>query len=840
MKRSIILFFLAALTLFCAALSEALVIPGGIVSVEEEAFGDIASFSSVVIPADVSELDPSAFSSAVTTIYGVTGSAAERFAAQTQRRFVAIDININALNAPAWVAPGTEISLLAEATSPVWPLEYRYQLERDGEIIMAGDWLSQPLGKLTIASSGVFDVRVFVRSEWLKTSRLFPAAITVGGAVRFAADPLRVYVGQETPLLAAEETRLVSIVSDQPALLAISGANATGLKAGACTLTATAVQPEGTVVTTVPVEVCIAVQDIAIDHLPARLFPGDEVTLSARVLPANASYPQIAWSSSDESVFAVDALGVLTARQPGEAILWADVDGARFSFPLRVTMPIALIDISPEEPGALLLSGGTLRLKANVLPASADAEAILWVSTNPQIASVSADGTVSGLAVGQAVIYCLASDGSGARGEFAVSVAQGVESLALGAPTNLLFAGETLSISASLSPANALGTTLAWASSDESIATVDQSGCVRPVGAGLVTISASAENGKRAALTLRVYSASMPTAFVMDNSILYLNVGESYALTFTTQPNNAVSDAIWLSSNTSVVTVDASGKITANSSGTAILTVTSAVDASVSVSRTVTVLNPSRTLIMPARQTKTGGITANLNKIAAVKSSAYEELDALYAQKKLSSSVLSARKSVISKAFSMYSFPWMTPSYQEYWKAANSENGAKDFKPGIVYYGLPYISTGYYYQRLYDVSKAVSENRYTKSGSYYLLNQDNLYNGKYCGNDCSSMVAMSYFGSSPSVVGNWNTHLFYNSSDFVTLSKSAVLYPGDILVRDYHHVVMFLYYANSAHTQIVVIEQGGSEPGINTLSTSVYNLSSFLNNGYIPRRYSSW
>ena len=54
------------------------------------------------------------------------------------------------------------------------------------------------------------------------------------------------------------------------------------------------------------------------------------------------------------------------------------------------------------------------------------------------------------------------------------------------------------------------------------------------------------------------------------------------------------------------------------------------------------------------------------------------------------------------------------------------------------------------------------------------------------------------------------------------------------------HVVMFLYYANDEHTQIVTIEQGGDEHTVNTVSASVYPIEFYSSRGYAPRRKKYW
>ena len=61
--------------------------------------------------------------------------------------------------------------------------------------------------------------------------------------------------------------------------------------------------------------------------------------------------------------------------------------------------------------------------------------------------------------------------------------------------------------------------------------------------------------------------------------------------------------------------------------------------------------------------------------------------------------------------------------------------------------------------------------------------------------------------------------------------------PGDLLCKSGSHVVMFLYYANTEKTKIMIIENGGSEAGTNTVHCSVMNLSSYSK--YTVRRLST-
>ena len=402
---------------------------------------------------------------------------------------------------------------------------------------------------------------------------------------------------------------------------------------------------------------------------------------------------------------------------------------------------------------------------------------------------------------------------------------------------NEIIQNESLRLSAISQPEAYQNSSFYFVSMNPEIASVDSEGVVLGISAGQAQILCFSKDGSGVYAHYPVNVLKGIEKITLSASGCTLSACETHALTARVLPEDAAGEMIWYSDDASIASVSASGVVTAKSSGTCYIYAQSKLNKSVYSRCKITVLSDKKTLVMPLRQTGVNEVSVNLARIENVKISAFYELESLYAKGRISYSVMNKRKTVIENAFSMYAFAWMTKSYQPYWKAANSENGAKDFKPGIVYYGLPYISD--YQNRQYNVKKAVSENRYTTAAKGYYLNQNNLLNGKYVGNDCSSMLSISFFGFT-SQTADFNTRSFYSSSLFKTLSSSETLMPGDILVRNGRHVVMFLYYADTQKSKIVVIEQGGNEPGINTVSASVYSLSYYYQNGYIPRRLADW
>ena len=135
-----------------------------------------------------------------------------------------------------------------------------------------------------------------------------------------------------------------------------------------------------------------------------------------------------------------------------------------------------------------------------------------------------------------------------------------------------------------------------WTSSDPSVATVSESGLVTAVAQGTATITATSnlDNTKSGTCSVTVNAPAAPipvTAIALNKSTTTIAIGDSETLTiiYTPADANTGKAVTWTSSNTSVATVDNSGKVTGVAVGTATITATSTTDASITVSCAVTV-----------------------------------------------------------------------------------------------------------------------------------------------------------------------------------------------------------------------------------------------------------
>lgn len=158
----------------------------------------------------------------------------------------------------------------------------------------------------------------------------------------------------------------------------------------------------------------VRVTGISLSRTEAVLAPGETLTLSAVVAPANATVPDVLWESSRAGV-AVVKEGTVTAVSAGTAdIIAVTVDGS-FQAVCKVTVAdrtAAELILLPSESESLYV-GETLQLEART--GGSDGVTITWSSGSASVATVSAQGLVTALAPGQANIMAM-SDAVGADG----------------------------------------------------------------------------------------------------------------------------------------------------------------------------------------------------------------------------------------------------------------------------------------------------------------------------------------------------------------------------------------------------------------------------------------
>jgi hypothetical protein len=141
--------------------------------------------------------------------------------------------------------------------------------------------------------------------------------------------------------------------------------------------------------------------------------------------------------------------------------------------------------------------GTSSQLTATVLPADATDKSVTWTSSDESIATVDASGLVTAIAAGEVKITATTVDGGYADSVMltVTPAPVAVASVAIDSGVSELEEGTTDQLTATVLPADATDKNVTWASSDESVATVDASGLVTAVAAGEVTITVITVDG---------------------------------------------------------------------------------------------------------------------------------------------------------------------------------------------------------------------------------------------------------------------------------------------------------------------------------------------------------
>ncbi|HEX8395716.1 MAG TPA: Ig-like domain-containing protein [Longimicrobium sp.] len=244
-----------------------------------------------------------------------------------------------------------------------------------------------------------------------------------------------------------------------------------------------------------------------------------------------------------------------------------------------VPTPVASVALDPE--GMTLEIGNLRAIGARTLAADGTelaGRAVSWSSSDPAVAEVSAAGQVTARAAGVAMIRATAE---GRYAETRVEVPERVARVEIAPGTLALRVGENGVLAAyAYGPGGApvTGLPVQWSSTNPAVATVAADGRVSAVSVGQAAIRATVL-GRIAEVPVQVSAAPPVVARVLVTPAqLQLKVGEAWS--FTAQPYSAAGQPVdapapvWTSSNPSVATVGADGRVRAVALGAATIRAT--------------------------------------------------------------------------------------------------------------------------------------------------------------------------------------------------------------------------------------------------------------------------
>ncbi len=321
----------------------------------------------------------------------------------------------------------------------------------------------------------------------------------------------------------------------------------------------------------------IPVTGVTLDKTSITVDVGSTETLTATIVPSDATTQGLAWSSSNSAVATVSN-GVVTGVSAGTAtIAVTTVDGAKTAT-CTVTVPekqVPVTGISLNKSSGSIAVGSSDVLTATIVPTNASNKGVAWTTSNSAVATVS-NGEVTGVSAGTATITATSADGGfTATCEYTVTAPVAVTGVTLNKTSANIAIGSTETLVATVAPADASNKGVAWSSSNSAVATV-ANGVVTGVSAGTATITVTTADGNKTATCDVTVEAIAVTGVTLNKTTAKITIGSTETLVATVAPADATNKNVsWSSSNSAVATV-ANGVVTGVSAGIATITVTTA------------------------------------------------------------------------------------------------------------------------------------------------------------------------------------------------------------------------------------------------------------------------
>lgn len=301
------------------------------------------------------------------------------------------------------------------------------------------------------------------------------------------------------------------------------------------------------------------------------MFVGAKYTIIPEIEPVDAQDKSVTYYSTDKKIATVDDKGVVTALMGGECDIIVTTNDRELSTKCHITVFEYVTAVTLENNFDYVNIGKSKKLNVSVTTASATNKNIIWRSADESIATVDAEGVVTGQKIGTTVINAVAQDGGGAMAICVIQVVEPVTEIHFDEDVLNLYKGDTRIIGVTVEPSTATVKALKWESNDPSVATVDEDGEVTAVGAGKAKITATSTDGNNVSATCTVYVTDTvnATTITLTPTTMNLKIGEIRTITARTLPTSITESIGWLSSNPTVASVDAFGRVTAVSEGEA-------------------------------------------------------------------------------------------------------------------------------------------------------------------------------------------------------------------------------------------------------------------------------
>lgn len=236
------------------------------------------------------------------------------------------------------------------------------------------------------------------------------------------------------------------------------------------------------------------VKNINLNKKSLDLIVNHSEQLIASITPSSIDVSNVIWESANPNIASVDGKGLVSAIKEGQTRITAKCGSVSTSCSITVTGAGTVVEatkVTLNKTNLSLSKGSSEQLSATVTPSNTTDKTITWQSTNSKVATVSDSGYVQALGEGTTTIT--AKCGS-ASASCTVNVSNGnveVTGISLNYTNVVLTKGLIKQLIATIYPSTVTDAVVTWSSSDNSVATVTNTGIVAAINEGIATITAT-------------------------------------------------------------------------------------------------------------------------------------------------------------------------------------------------------------------------------------------------------------------------------------------------------------------------------------------------------------
>ena len=367
--------------------------------------------------------------------------------------------------------------------------------------------------------------------------------------------------------------KVVHWVSDSTNVATVDeNGNITAVAKGTAIITA--ITDDGNFVAQCQVTVNEAVRGISMAEEEVNATVGNSIQLIANISPTGASNKKLYWDSLNENVATVSDTGIVTGVRTGTTTITVTTDDGGFTASCTVNVTNPVRGVALNDTTMTIYNGTSKQLFATVTPLDADNPSLIWSSSDDTIVTVDENGVVTaGNSTGSAVITVRTVDG-GYTSTCTVKTGKKVTDVYISDSQVMLVPGLTHQLTATVMPLKALNRVVTWASTNETVATVDQNGLVTAHKAGTAVIIVETDDGNYSK-TCTVTVDNSAQGFELTSHDEYIAVNGTVQLNGVFTPSDAQNKAVtWTTSDSTIAAVDENGLVTGKKAGSVVITAT--------------------------------------------------------------------------------------------------------------------------------------------------------------------------------------------------------------------------------------------------------------------------